>query len=106
MKRPDFCKLLTHSIRGKLYRLVWRKPPGKHPDPEKEFKGQCEWPGDKGRELWIWPRQDGLDMVGTVAHEVAHGAFWDLAEEAIEEFERDYVRLLRRMGAEVTFNPK
>lgn len=103
MKRLDFSHILSHTIRGKVFRLIWRKPPGKHPDPNQEFKGQCDSPHDKGRELWLWPKQDAKDMLGTVIHECAHGAFWDLDEAAVEAFERDTMRLLTRMGIEVAF---
>lgn len=103
MKRPDFSHIKTHTIRGKSYRLRWRKPPGKPLDPETENVGQCDSPCDAGRELWLWPKQDAKDILGTVIHEVAHGAFFDLEECAIEAFERDVIRLLTRMKIKVSF---
>lgn len=105
---PDFRHIRTHSVRGKNFHVVWKRPPGRPPKSTGKdyWAGQCESPRDKGRELWLTPEQDGLDMVGTVVHEVAHGAFWDLSEEAIEEYEASVIRLLRRMGARVTFEPR
>lgn len=102
MKRPDFSHIKTHKIRGKLYRLLWKKPHG-NLEPGRPFVGSCESPHDTGRELRISPKQDPKDMLGTVVHEVAHGAFWDLDEPAIEAFERDLMRLLSRMKIKVSF---
>jgi hypothetical protein len=99
----DFSKLKTHTLRNKLYRLIWRRPPGKCPDTDKHYVGQCESPKDKGRELWLEPKQDAEDLLWTTVHESAHGCFWDLTEEAIEEFERDTRRLCRRMGLRISF---
>lgn len=106
MKPPDFSRILTHKIRGKLYRLVWRKPPNTCPDPDKHDVGKCDNPRSAGRELWLWPKQEAKEMLSTVIHECAHGAFFDMDEPAIDEFERDTMRLLTRMGIEVSFKPK
>ncbi len=102
MKR-DFSHLKTHTVRKKLFRLIWKKPPGKHPDPDKEYVGQCESPTDKGRELWLDPKQDAEELLWTIVHECAHGSFWDMTEESIEEFECDTQRLCRRAGLRITF---
>ena len=99
----NFEEIRTHTIRGKQYHLVWRKPPGRHPDPDYEWKGECDSPDWKGRRLWIYPKQEPMELLATVIHEMAHGAFWDLDEDAVEAFERDTMRLLKRMGIEVKF---
>lgn len=83
---------------------MWRKPPGRHPDPTKTYVAQCDTPRGRGKSfLWIWPRQDPEDMLFTVLHEISHGAFWDLEEKAIEEYERDCRKFLKRMKMKVSF---
>lgn len=106
MKHPNFSRLITHKIRGKAYKLVWRKPRNSCLDPEKHDVGLCDYPSSPGKELWLWPKQDFKDMLATVIHECTHGAFPDIEESAVEEFERDVMRLLTRMGIEGKFNPK
>lgn len=102
MNAAKFAHLKTCKIRDKVYHVAWRKPPGRNPDPTEEYVGQCDPPG-KRKTVWLWPRQDPEDMVGTVIHEFCHSAFWDLEEGAIEEFERDVMRFLKRMKMKVSF---
>lgn len=100
----DFSRLKTCSLRGKIFRLIWKKPPEKHPDPTQEYLGQCDSPRDKGRELWLDPKQEAEDLFWTMFHETTHGCFFDLEEAAIEEFERDVRRFAKRMGFCITID--
>lgn len=52
------------------------------------------------------PDPDATELLATVIHEGIHACFFDLEEAAVIEAEGDIVRLLRRMGIQVTFEPK
>jgi hypothetical protein len=106
-KSTRFSHLLTHTIRGKLFRLIWRRPPKRRDDPKGSmWAGQCDHPATKFKELWIYPDIDALELLLTVLHESTHGAFPDLTEEVVREFESDFKRIVKRMGIEVAFVPK
>lgn len=98
-----FDHIKHHTIRGKRWKVSWRKPRERCPDKTSHYVGMCESPHSKGRTLTIWPKQEGVELLGCIAHELAHGAFWDLDEDAVDTFEKSFVLLLRRMGAKVTF---
>lgn len=106
MSTPDFTHIRTHTIRDKSFRLIWRKPRNSCPDPNKHDVGQCDHPESPGKELWIWPKQDAIDLLATVFHECTHGVLPDLDENAVVAIERGAMRLLERMGIEVRFNPR
>lgn len=107
MPKPlDFSHIRTHTIRDKSFRVVWRKPRNTCPDPNMENVGQCDRPESPGKELWLWPKQDAKDLVATVWHECTHGVLPDLDEGAVVAIERGAMKLLERMGIEVSFNPK
>lgn len=98
----DFSRIRTCSLRGKIFRCIWKKPPETHADPALEYVGQCDSPKDKGRELWLDPEQEADDLFWTMFHETTHGCFWDLDEDSIIEFERDVRRFAKRMGFVIT----
>ncbi len=89
--------------------MIWRKPPKLSSDAKGSSRvGQCDSPRTKGaiRQLWLWPvlaKVDPTDMLGTVIHEVTHASFWDIDEPAIQDFEEDLMRLLKRMKIKVSF---
>lgn len=97
--RPDFSKLKTHTIRGKSFRLHWRRP-----DPRSD--GQCDHPTTQCKGLWIHPDKDGMELLDTVNHESTHGSFPDLDEASVQEHCQSFRRLLTRMGAKVIFEPR
>lgn len=96
--KHDFSKLKTHDIRGKSYRLHWKRPRPKD-------AGACDHPTTQGKGLWIHPDNDEMELWDTVVHEVTHGAFPDLDEDSVLEFTRDLRRLLTRMRMKITFEP-
>lgn len=106
MKRPDFSKIKTATIRGKVFKAVWRKPRNTCPDSSKEDVGKCDHPETLRKELWVWPRQDFWEFLETIIHECIHAALPDLDEDCVNELARDIVRLLRRMGLRGMFHPK
>lgn len=106
MKSPDFSKIHTVKIRGKVFKTIWRKPRNSAKDPELEDIGSCDYPYTPGKELWVWPKQDPIDILMTILHEFTHGAFPDLEEKAVTEYDVDLKRFLLRTGIEVKFHPK
>lgn len=91
-------KIKTHTFRNKRFRMVWRGG--------KTYHGKCDDPKDSGRCISVGINSDNLVTVGTVIHESIHAAFFDLDEAAVEAAERDIMRLFRRMGMKVTFDPR
>lgn len=100
--KHDFSQIKTHTIRGKLFRLVWRRPRGVASNGHC-FVGQCDSPETKRKELWLSPKQDPKELLATVLHECFHASVFLAEEKVAEEFERDTMRLLNRMGLEVDF---
>ncbi len=106
VKRLDFSKLKTHSIRGKSFRLIWKKPRNTCPNTKThEVVGLCDDPSTRGKELWVWPKQDFYDLIETTFHEVIHGGNPDLSEDAVNDTAHAAVLLLKRMGLQGRFVP-
>jgi hypothetical protein len=105
--KHDFSYLKTATFRGRRFEMHWRCP--SKGLPKGEYRGAASDPDDRysgGNELYIWPKQTDWDLVGTVAHESLHACVPSLKEEIVEDFEHDFLRLLKRMGAQITFQPK
>lgn len=102
MARLDLSRIKTHSIRGKLFRIVWRKP---RDEKTRTVDGQCEdvrFPGPT--RIYVGIRHHGpMGIFITVLHECVHAAFPDLDEKAVEDFVTDFIRLVRRMGIHIEF---
>lgn len=106
MTLPDFSYIKTHVLRGKVFIMKWTRPPGK-PRNKNGDVGHCDHPDTVGKRIHVWPDPwDNLETVGTAAHELAHGAWPDLSEDAVMEYEESFIRLLKRMGCEVIFHGK
>lgn len=105
MRSRLFDQLKSHLIRGKRFRLRWRCPPAGGPGSKgKRGLGRCDCPGDARPEIFISPDVGApLTLLGTVIHECAHAAFFDLEDAAVRQYEDDLMRLLCRMGVQVSF---
>lgn len=105
-RSTNFDHIRTCLVRGKRFKVKWRMPPsGGKNCKGKVSLGQCDSPNDRGKTLYLSPQDwDPQLLLGTVIHEVLHGACFDLDESAVSEYEHSLMRLLRRMGMEVRFS--
>jgi hypothetical protein len=106
--RARFAHIKTHTFRDRLFRILWRRPrrreKGLPPLPKNmEYHGDCHY-GD--RRMQLCPELDAEDLLIAAFHESIHACFPDLDNSAVDEWDRDCHRLLRRMGLKVTFEPK
>lgn len=98
-KRAEgFRKLKTATIRGRKYKLKWCAV------DKGEALGAIDWPSAAGKRLRIDPNQTPFELLGTVIHEVLHGAIWDLDEAAVCDTEMAILSLLHRMGMKISFS--
>lgn len=108
MAHLDFSHIKTATVHGKRYKVRWRRPkpcPTKGEKPG-QFDGKCDAPTTLLKEIYIHKSKDPFVLVETVAHELLHsGLGWSLAEEFVDKYAEDLVRMLRRMGAKITFEP-
>lgn len=91
----DLAHVKTCEIRGKKFKVIWRG--------HRSYIGRCEWPGEKNKTICITKTCPSLDVLMTTIHETLHAAFFDLENDAVDEYERDLRRLLTRMGITVSF---
>lgn len=101
MKRPQFPRIKTHSIRDRLFKIFWRAPRRDKKCPKDvHYFGECSY---ADRRICIYPSTSGLELLDTVLEECFHGAFFDLEDAAVRETVRDIRRLLVRMGIQISF---
>lgn len=98
------------AIRFTLFRQIWRLvfvPRSKLCDRRtgEQLDGICAVPQHPGHVLTEAQRVihlrndlDDEDLLESVIHELAHGAFPDKLEDYVEHFARDTTRLLIRLG--------
>jgi len=77
-------------LRGKVWRLAYYRL--------KKDWGKCDPPFVKNKKIIINPDTKGEKLLETYIHEMLHGCFWDMDEEAIYESSRDIARALWRLG--------
>jgi hypothetical protein len=99
-----FSHILTHSIRDRVYRIIWRAPRrDKTLAKDEIFAGECDF---HKRTIHLAPLKDGLELLDSVLEEGIHASFFDIEDSAVRAAVRDIRRLLVRMGIEVTFRGK
>lgn len=94
--KPGFRHIKTASIRGRTYLLDWRG--------HSTFRGRCDPPGAPFKRINVSIDKDPINTISTLLHECEHAAFFDLGEEAVEEFEHDFIRLLRRLPIKISYD--
>lgn len=104
MPRPSFPHILTHAFRGRKFRILWKRPKKTKKTPKNwEYFGEVDL---EKRRMVIHPSKDPEELLGTIIHECFHAACYDVEDSVVDHFEQDTMRLLRRMGLTVTFEPK
>lgn len=78
------------TFNGKRWKLVSK-------ERMRDF-GQCDDPNKRGKEIRIRAGQAEFELLGTYLHEFTHASFWNLAEEAVAQFEKDVATALWRLG--------
>lgn len=99
-----FDKIRTHTFRDKLFHIFWRRwrlGPDEIPGSN---LGRCDHRETPSPKMHVYPSKDDLELLGTAIHESLHACFSDLDNDAVAEFERDLLRLLKRMKIEVKFH--
>lgn len=84
------------TILGKRWRFRW----GRHRDihPRRKFRGVCDPPDKKHKEIVVATDQSELSKLDTLIHEMLHAADWHKDEEWIETVGTDIARALWRLG--------
>lgn len=82
---------MTHSFRGKRYRIQLKKP-------SRNDMGSCDPPEKMDRTILIDPAIRGMPLMGLLIHEALHACYFDLAEEPVNDAAQDIARLLYRFG--------
>ena len=85
------------TIRGKRWNLQFRKL-------RDGSLGKCDSPEATNKKIVVNPNQSGVDVLGTLIHEMMHAAHWDLDEEAIDTTSVDIARVLWKLGYRVREN--
>ena len=92
---------MKFKIRGKVwkYKRPYKLPPSVNEKGEKvERLGDCDAPHVPNKEIRVLKKLKGEKELEIILHEISHCAFWDLDEEAIEEFAHDTARILTKLG--------
>ncbi len=83
-------RLRTVKIRGKVWRVRYRVPPG--------TSGMCDDPSIAGKTIRLCAAETGRERLATFLHELLHAGQWDLSEEAVDELASDISRECWRAG--------
>lgn len=105
--KPDFSHVKTLTIREKVWRIFWHRPPGRPPKSLKKgyyHAGHCDHPDTPGKRIYVEVDDENLETLLSFVHETIHAAFPDIEDKAVEDYEADLRRGLRRMGAKIDFN--
>lgn len=109
MSAAKFAHIKTHTFRDRLFRILWQRPRRRGsrglPTLPKhlEYHGDCDY---TDRKMQLAPMLDAEDLLIAVFHESLHACFPDIENSAVDEWDSDVHRLLRRMGLKITFEPK
>lgn len=101
--KPKFKKIKTRAFRGKDYRIIWRPVP-KHTGHAKDASGLCEDPKSDKPRIWINPTLDEKDMLRVLIDEIFHAHFFDIENEAVDEFSTAMADFLTEVGYRLSGN--
>lgn len=88
-----------------MFRLIWRKYRRNKTTPTNiEFPGHCDHRETPQPKMYIYPKDEALELLGTVTHESIHACLPDVDDEAVDAWEQDWMRLLKRMNISITFD--
>lgn len=62
------------------------------------FRGECDPPNTKGKEIRIRKTLRGEERLEVLIHESLHAVNWSLDEEHVNEISQDIARLLWRLN--------
>lgn len=96
-----FPTIRSHRFRDKLFHILWRRPRW---NADMIVSGQCDHRETPNARMYIYPSKDPLELLATMIHEAVHAGFSDIEDVAVGEWERDLIRLLRRMKIKVEFD--
>lgn len=99
-----FDKIRTHTFRSKLFRIFWRRYRRSADELIGKNCGYCDHRESPSPKMHVYPSEDDLELLLTTAHESLHAAISDISDDAVDEWEADLRRLLRRMKIEVKFH--
>jgi hypothetical protein len=80
------------QLRGRRYKLAFTKL------RNKDFIGQCDAPSARGKRIVIDSGLQGQLRLDTIIHELLHGLYWELSEEAVDGAATDIAAVLWRLG--------
>lgn len=89
----------SHIFRGRRYNLKKISSSRlKAYNDNKRCIGLCDDPQSKNKTIYIDKELDDLNELDTYIHEALHCGFWDLEENAVQEFATDLAKFLWRLG--------
>jgi hypothetical protein len=99
-----FDKIRTHAFRDRMFHILWRRWRRSPDEIPGSNVGRCDHRETPQPQMHVYPSKDDLELLIAVTHEAVHACFSDISNDAVDEFDSDYGRLLRRMGIEVKFH--
>ena len=93
----------SHWFRNKLWKLKWRRPRRSKEEITKDLVTLGKT-NPNGNIVTVSPYEVPIVTLETVIHEGLHACMFDLDEFCVDETTTDIIRLLLRMGMNISFD--